>query len=100
MFVALVIGTAVVVVGAVAGAFVLFGQRAHPLETAGAGATIPAGGRAASTSLGSRSADDVTIRWYQRVRSGAVLLLITVGLGMAAGAAVGAGALFVNLVVG
>lgn len=100
MSLTLVIGTAVVVVGAIAGAIVMFGQRAHPLETTGAPATIPAGRPRPRASLGNGSGDGVTIRWYERVRSGLVLLLITVGIGMAIGAVVGAAALFVNLVIG
>ena len=61
--------------------------------------------RAKSTSRAQSSAKSidgggVKVRWYQRLRSLIVLLLITIGLGMAAGAAIGAVALGISLFLG
>ncbi|MFN8050469.1 MAG: hypothetical protein U0Q22_03445 [Acidimicrobiales bacterium] len=106
----LLIGIAVVAFGTALGAFMMFGQRANPLaETSGASGTIQAHSTTAPPMLTSPSASeagltgvryDVRIRWYQRVRSGLILLLITVGLGMAIGAVIGSVALVVSLLMG
>jgi hypothetical protein len=114
----LVIGIAVVVIGTGVGAFMMFGQRSNPLTgPASASGTIPARPTGASSGGGSNltpstaspavpatrreaRASDVRVRWYQRLRSAFVLLLITVGLGMAIGAVVGAMALAVSLLLG
>lgn len=104
------LGLLVVALGAGLGALLMFGQHANPRpgtapSTVG---TLPAGSAVTASRLTGSSAvvaprstgGDVRIRWYQRVRSGLVLLLITVGLGMAIGAVIGAGALAVNLLLG
>lgn len=116
MDVTLLVGLAVVVVGAGAGAFIMFGQRANSLsDNTGDTGTIPAQTRRPAGDLTPRSAvtdpssrppvpralrsTDVRIRWYQRIRSGIVLLIIVVGIGMAVGAVLGAVALAVGLLL-
>ena len=104
------LGLGVVTLGAALGAFLMFGQHANPrvgtapttvgtLSGDPSGATRPL--TAPSGAVPRAASDgDVRIRWYQRIRAGLVLLLITVGLGMAIGAVIGAGALAVNLLLG
>lgn len=113
----LLIGIGVVALGAVLGAFVMFGQRANPLAETGPTSTLPPDTAPAARPLGARSArvlpesarppvppglrsTDVRIRWYQRLRAGFGLLLLAVGFGMAIGAVIGLGALAVSLYLG
>lgn len=105
----LLIGIAVVIIGTGAGAFVMFGQRATSLaeDTTGTGTLSAAPRRPTrdlSTATGPRPpvpralrSDQVNVRWYQRLRAGLVLVIITVGIGMAIGAVLGIGALAVSL---
>lgn len=105
----LLIGIAVVVLGTGVGAFVMFGQRANPLagDPSGTGSVSSARHdtpRPSAAASGLRPpvpralrSDQVTVRWYQRLRAGLVLALITVGIGMAIGAVLGIGALAVSL---
>lgn len=116
----LLLGFAVIALGTGVGAIMLFGQRANPLAKSShvpgtipveptseaARLTSPSGqrgrraqGLGAAVPRGLRSSD-VHVRWYQRVRSGLMLVLITVGIGMAVGAVIGAGALAVSLLLG
>ena len=50
--------------------------------------------------VGPLEGDEVRIRWYQRVRSLFILVLITVGIGMAVGAVIGAAALAISIIMG
>ena len=115
----LLIGIAVVALGTGVGALMMFGQRANSLaEASGTPGTIPVAPATSLSELSGSSAQyetpeelrppvprglrstDVHIRWYQRLRAGLGLLLITVGIGMAFGAVLGLGALALSLFLG
>jgi len=97
----LLIGIAVITLGAGAGAFLMFGHRTDPLtETTTVNATLPRRTTVASSAPRPDTGGDVRIRWYQRVRSGLILLLIVVGLGTSIGAVVGGLAMAVTLLMG
>lgn len=115
----LLIGIGIVALGTGLGAFVMFGQRANSLaETRPTSGTIPLTPAVASRRLSTSSvrletpeesrppvprglrSTDVRIRWYQRVRAALGLVVLAVGIGMAAGAVLGLGALFVSLYLG
>jgi hypothetical protein len=115
----LLIGLAVVGLGTALGALMMFGQRSNSLaETGVVSGTIPASSAGTARELSAPSARrelpeemrppvprglrsaNVRIPWHQRLRSGLVLVLITVGLGMAVGAVLGAAAMAITLLIG
>jgi len=115
----LLIGIAVVALGTGVGAIMMFGQRSNSLaETGVTSGTIPATSSFTPRDLTVASArretpehlrppvprglrsTQVRIRWYHRVRAVFGLLLITIGIGMAAGAVVGAAALVLSALIG
>lgn len=122
----LLIGLVIVVVGLIVARLTLFDARgslptdpvaAHRTLSAATGA-LPDGGSqpdsatwgpAGRASTGLRAAVGVRrpttqlgvkIRWYERVRSGLLLVLLTVGFGMAIGGVLGLGALLFSFVLG
>lgn len=99
----LLIGFAVVLLGAGLGAFLMFGQRAKPLvETSDGTLSRDPGGPPVQLAMSSGAVPvggDVRIRWWEKLRSGLVLTLITVGIGMSIGAVLGVAALALNLLM-
>ena len=116
-----IIGLAVVVLGAAGVSLMLFGQRTNPLPDPNPD-TLPAGAPAStSTTRGATAvatppgadrsalpsgglppvgnAGGVHLRWYQRLRSFALLAVIIVGIGTAVGAVIGAAILAFSVIL-
>ncbi|NLA36576.1 MAG: hypothetical protein GX868_12965 [Actinobacteria bacterium] len=116
----LLIGLVIVVVGLIAARLTLFETRdslsadpaAHrtlTVATAASPDTGPQPDSGGRVSTGLRAAvgvhrptgrPSVNIRWYQRLRSALLLVLLAVGFGMAIGGVLGLAALLVSFVLG
>lgn len=96
----LIIGLTIVGVGGLVGGFIVFGHRTNSLaDVTASTSTALAGSERTGLGAGLPRTQPVTTRWYQRIRSGVVLLLITIGFGTIIGAVIGAFALGASLVL-
>lgn len=109
-----IIGLVIVLVGFAAARMTLFETRTRetsdsparrtttvPAAAADGTAGVAVGGVGAAFGMGHPAVrSDVRIRWWQRLRAGVLLTLITVGFGMAIGGAFGLVALLLSVALG